>query len=179
MRSAAAGRAPCRGISRAAPMIIPAPAVKLVAESIRMKLPVSRLLRVGIEEQRAGRRDDGLADLVQREPAVHFRGDRSGVVLEQIHPARIERPFVHPHDVRLDAVGDLNRAAGQHVAAADVDFVRSSTSVTDIGANASSRSPSKVTIRLTDAVTPEGKIVSGSPSATRPDTICPHSLGTS
>jgi len=42
-RSAAAGRAPCRGIACAAPAIIPAPAVKLVAESIRMKLPVSRL----------------------------------------------------------------------------------------------------------------------------------------
>ena len=62
-------------------MIIPAPAVKFVAESIRMKLPVSRFCPRRIEEQRAGRRDDGLADLVQREPAVHLRRDRSGVVL--------------------------------------------------------------------------------------------------
>jgi hypothetical protein len=87
-------------------MIIPAPAVKFVAESIRMKLPVSRFCPYGSKSS-------GRVVVMTALPisfsvaAVHFRRDRSGVVLDQIHPARIEGPFIHPHDVRLDAVGDL------------------------------------------------------------------------
>ena len=45
----------------------------------------------------------------------------------------------------------------------------SSVSVTDIGAKAKSRSPSKVTMRLTRAERPDGHAVTRSPTRTVPD----------
>ena len=49
----------------------------------------------------------------------------------------------------------------------------SSVSVTDIGARATSRSPSQVTIRLTRDVRPDGQTVTVSPGRTVPERICP------
>jgi hypothetical protein len=55
---------------------------------------------------------------------IDFRRHRAGGVFQEIDASRVERPFVHPHDIRPEAVTDLDLANGDHVAAADIDFVR-------------------------------------------------------
>src|SRR5215510_9550484 len=57
---------------------------------------------------------------------IDFRGHRPRRVLQQIDAARIERPFVHPHDLGAEPMSNFNIADRDHVAAADVDLVRES-----------------------------------------------------
>ena len=76
-RSAALGRASAAALlSWTALMIMPAPAVKFVAGSIRMKLPVSAVVGVAIEHDRLAGRDRDRADLVQHQAAIDLRADR-------------------------------------------------------------------------------------------------------
>src|SRR5262245_392527 len=54
---------------------------------------------------------------------IDFRGYRPRRVLQQVDPARIERPLVHPHDLGAKPASHLNLAERNHVTAANVDLV--------------------------------------------------------
>ena len=55
----------------------------------------------------------------------HRRADRARAELQPVRAPRQQRVFAHPQQVRGELVGDLRRTlrAGDHVAAADVEFV--------------------------------------------------------
>ena len=119
-RSAALGLAPPPSRSRTGFTIMPAPAVKLVAGSIRMKLPVAAILGISIEDERPGGGYRGRADLIQHQAVVDFGAHDARRLLGEVHASRVERPLVHPHDFCFEPLSDVYVAGRQHVAAADV-----------------------------------------------------------
>ena len=172
--SGAAWRA--SGASRTGSVIMPAPQVNCVAGSIRMKLPVPRFRRSD-RTRAAARSRLHVADLVQHQRVVDFGGDRPRAVLQQVDARRVERPLVHPDEFGLELLSDERRLARQDVAAADVDLVVQRERDRH-RREATSRSPSKVTMRLTRALRPDGQAVTRSPTRRCPRRSARHSRGT-
>ena len=71
-------------------------------------------------------------------------------VLDQVAPRRIERPLVHPHQRRLEVPRRRRQSCPPPIRSPRLMSISSSSvSVTDIGAHASSKSPSNVEIDFT------------------------------
>ncbi len=120
---------------------MPAPTVWLVMRSIRMKPPVVRFRRVGVEGQRLAGRDVDDRDLVQFQllgcelleavgvdPVLdlcHAGEDGLAAAFQQQGPAGQQRLLMHPDQMRSELVGDLGPAHGaaQQIPAGDVDLV--------------------------------------------------------
>ena len=101
---------------------MPAPTVRLVASSMRMKPPVVRLRRYSSAQQRHGGAQPDPADLVERqlgrrlvavqrvdvEPVLQVRDDRPGVrvvcLIAYLRAEPQRRRLVHPADHRLDVL---------------------------------------------------------------------------
>ena len=120
---------------------MPAATVLLVSVSITMNAPVSRLRRVVVDVERPVAAEAHLGDVVELDPSVwilfervhvdfevdlvDLSADRLGGVLDEVRLFGVERLFMHPHDVGIEAPCDPREVAGldDHVAAADVDLV--------------------------------------------------------
>ena len=95
---------------RTAPRIMPAPAVKFVDGSIRMKLPVLRLS--AYRSKTIGRAVETVdrPDLIEQQRVIHLGGHRPRGVFQQVHARRVERPLVHPHDIGPEPLPDVGLA---------------------------------------------------------------------
>ena len=96
--------------------------------------------------------------------------------LHQVGAARQHRLLVHPHERRLELVGDLRRGigGGQHVAAADVDLVGRASASPTARRRPPRRSPSAVDDARHRALrAPRAARARDRPGAPRPLAICP------
>ena len=100
---------------------------------------------------------------------VSSAAGRARRVLDQVARGRAGGRLVEPADVGAQVAGDLRRRVGRadHVAAGDVEVVLEQH-VTDIGGNASSTGPSKVSIRAIRVRARWGRTTTSSPARSTP-----------
>ena len=78
---------------------------------------------VAVEHDRPGGRDDDCADLVEREPPIDLGRHGAARLLQKVDARGVQRPLVHPHDLRLEAARGVRRSHGEDVPTTDIELV--------------------------------------------------------